>query len=283
MSPIQKAKKIMGGLFVGPGYTPVHTETLDSPEALENKYSHTSSNAGAGHFKGLSWAIAFVIWTAACLVVGFHFQKYHSFIAETATWSPALNVIKYQDTRIEGDFFRPSPFRGAGEAVDEAWDELWMIGGVPIRIDDSELSFLNKSTHRQWTRIPESRGGGVAGYPEVFHQLHCLNMLRMATYPEQYANHTLFSDHSEDIVRAHIAFADVGTSDHCVEILRMQLQCTAEMTPILTEEIPGREFPAPDFNVVHKCKNFDDLVEWTKANVLHGAGNWDIPKFPHRH
>ncbi|KAK8069604.1 hypothetical protein PG994_006220 [Apiospora phragmitis] len=149
------------------------------------------------------------------------------------------------------------------------------VGGVPVRIDDGELSLLNKSSQRQWTRIPESRGGGIAGYPEVFHQLHCLNMLRMATYPEQYTNHTLFSDHSEDIVRAHL--------DHCVEILRMQLQCTAEMTPILTEDIPGHEFPALDFNVIHKCKNFQDLVAWTKENVLHGAGNWDIPKFPHRH
>ncbi|KAK7954444.1 Tat pathway signal sequence [Apiospora saccharicola] len=228
MSPIQKANKIMGGLFLGPSYSPLHIETLDSPEAQENKYSHTSSKAGAGHFRKLAWAIVFVIWTAACLAVGLHFRS--TTIASLRLplgVAPALNVIKYQDTRIEGDFFRPSPFRGAGEAVDEAWDELWMIGGVPIRIDDSELSFLNKSTHRQWTRIPESRGGGVAGYPE--------NMLRMATYPEQYANHTLFSDHSEDIVRAHI--------DHCVEILRMQLQCTAEMTPILTEEIPGHEFP----------------------------------------
>lgn len=48
------------------------------------------------------------------------------------------------------------------------------VGGVPVRVEESKLGELQKDPGRNWTRIPESMGGGIAGYPEVFHQLHCL-------------------------------------------------------------------------------------------------------------
>lgn len=147
---------------------------------------------------------------------------------------------------------------------------MCLVGGVPVRIESSELATSGKSSDRNWTTVPESMGGGYAGYPEVFHQLHCLNMVRMATFPDLYANHTLFADHPSHIVREHI--------NHCIEIIRLQLQCSAEMTPILTENLPGRSFPAPDFKVIHICKNFDELRSWTEDHLLHGVGGWDIPE-----
>lgn len=63
----------------------------------------------------------------------------------------------------------------------------------------------------------------------------------------------------------------------------MHLQCTSEMTPILTEMLPGHKFPSPDFRVIHMCKNFDELKAWTEVNVLHGVGGWDIPEGHHDH
>jgi hypothetical protein len=53
------------------------------------------------------------------------------------------------------------------------------------------------------------------------------------------------------------------------------------MTPILTEMLPGHAYPAPDFNVIHVCKNFDELRDWTKNHLLHGVGGWDIPEHEH--
>lgn len=61
-------------------------------------------------------------------------------------------------------------------------------------------------------------------------------------------------------------------------MLRMQLMCVADMTPLFTLDIPSREFPLADFNSIHVCRNFDELVEWQKKNVIHGAGNWDTHK-----
>jgi hypothetical protein len=107
-------------------------------------------------------------------------------------------LTKFAPREFSGDFFRPSPYRGAGDDVDEAWDNLWMsklngtkqvdrckaltnicasrheVGGVPVRIDESRLKTLQKNPSRNWTRVPDALGGGIAGYPEVFHQLHCL-------------------------------------------------------------------------------------------------------------
>ena len=52
--------------------------------------------------------------------------------------------------------------------------------------------------------------------------------------------------------------------------MRLHLQCTAEMTPILTEQIgPGHNDILSDFNVIHMCKNFDELKVWTRSNALH--------------
>lgn len=50
------------------------------------------------------------------------------------------------------------------------------------------------------------------------------------------------------------------------------------MTPMFTLDIPGRKFPLADFNPIHVCRNFEDLVAWQEKNVLHGAGNWDNHK-----
>ncbi|KAI1501134.1 hypothetical protein F5X99DRAFT_409448 [Biscogniauxia marginata] len=272
----QKAKTFARGRTINSIYSPLSTETLLSSPDYEKQDAKSIPQNGNRPLLTAIWVIGLIFWTVATFLVGSQFRNNAACALETATWSPAISLIRYQDVKIEGDFFKPSPYRGAGDDVDRAWDELWMIGGVPIRIDDNELALIHKSSKRNWTRIPDSRGGGIAGYPEVFHQLHCLNMLRMASYPEHYyTSHPFFSEHSASITRAHL--------DHCVEILRMQLQCTAEMTPILTEDLPGHEFPAADFNVVHKCKNFEELYAWTKENVLHGAGNWDIPTFPDDH
>ncbi|KAK6956212.1 hypothetical protein Daesc_001485 [Daldinia eschscholtzii] len=188
MSLYEKLKTVASGWSITSSYSRLSEETLlPSPDCEKQNIDSVPRNK-KNHLLGAIWAVLFVVWTVAVFLL----------------LAPAIHVVRYKDVLIEGDFLKESPYRGAGENVDRAWDELWMVGGVPIRIDDSELAILHKSAERPWTRIPESRGGGIAGYPEVFHQLHCLNMLRMASYPELYANHSLFADHPPDTTRSHI-------------------------------------------------------------------------------
>lgn len=40
--------------------------------------------------------------------------------------APMRSLIRYKPVETSGDFFQPSPYRGAGPGVDAAWDKLWM-------------------------------------------------------------------------------------------------------------------------------------------------------------
>ena len=93
-------------------------------------------------------------------------------------------------------------------------------------------------------------------------------MLRKTTHMEYYKDVTVFQASSE-VVRAHL--------DHCIDILRQQLMCSAEMAPTFTYTVDGVDEPLPDFSSILQCKNFDELKTWTQQNVIHDGGDWDIP------
>ncbi|KAL1614912.1 hypothetical protein SLS54_009361 [Diplodia seriata] len=197
--------------------------------AVEQKEEHLGRKQGLNPCKAAIACLAVLSWSIFVFEAGTWYPGAETCAMRTSTWSPAQHLIRYAPQAITGSFYQKSPFRGAGDDVDQAWDDVWM----------------------------QSK-----------------NVLRMASYPDHYSNNTFFVDHPAHVVRGHL--------DHCIEILRMQLQCSAEMAPILTEDgLPGHEFPTADFNVVHMCRNFDDLKEWTRSHILHGAGNWDIPGHGH--
>ena len=89
---------------------------------------------------------------------------------------------------------------------------------------------------------------------EVFHQLHCLDYLRHASYSQDH--HPGESERSKS---KHV--------DHCADYLRQVLTCHGDMTPITLEHVPG--VPAlpmpnpppyrPDFAIKHTCRDFDQL------------------------
>ena len=61
---------------------------------------------------------------------------------------------------------------------------LTAVGGV-INISEETLHSVNASTEYSVKLAPEI-GGGYMASVEVLHQLHCLNMLRQATYEDYY-------------------------------------------------------------------------------------------------
>lgn len=51
--------------------------------------------------------------------------------------------------------------------------------------------------------------------------------------------------------------------DHCIETLRLSLMCYADVTPLLVYEDPDAPIGVrADFNVHHKCRKFDKLIEY---------------------
>lgn len=57
----------------------------------------------------------------------------------------------------------------------------WIVGTIDISFE--KLPALNKSQDEDWVRSDQ---GGVLGGLEVFHSMHCLDMVRQYTYKDEY-------------------------------------------------------------------------------------------------
>lgn len=119
-------------------------------------------------------------------------------------------------------------------------------------------------------RVPAEFGGNLAAGVEVFHQLHCLNLLRKTShfnfdyYFKQ--GHVEFSDSSK-MLKMHTA--------HCLDALRQSIMCKADVTPIplvwvdhrpWMKERDENPFSLPNFQNKHKCRNFDAVRTWFIEN-----------------
>lgn len=133
-------------------------------------------------------------------------------------------------------------------------------------IPSERLPFLNRSVEQGFvSAYPNSPTDGYIAGIEVFHHLHCLNVLRQYIWRDGYPESlipSLFKFNSPEVAREH--------ADHCVETIRHALMCNADVTPYLLFEVepePGSDVPArEDFQAFHKCRNFGGLVDWVKAN-----------------
>ena len=75
-----------------------------------------------------------------------------------------------------------------------------------------------------------------------------------------------------------VSFADKGISspwriiiysaDHCIDTIRQVLMCHPDDGLFLSYWIEGRVGPMADFNTMHKCKNFDAMMNWSSENAI---------------
>lgn len=114
-------------------------------------------------------------WTLQSSTVK-HVQRY-------SAWSPAAGAVRY-DAVMYNVTTKSNRFVGAGSEVDQAWREIsydtgddWVPkSALPKLQESSSLLVNNQQTGEEGYRV------GM----EVFHQLHCINLLRRVTYKEYY-------------------------------------------------------------------------------------------------
>ena len=129
-----------------------------------------------------------------------------------------------------------------------------------ILIPPERISSLNRSIGQGFVEAePPAQPGYIAGV-EVFHHLHCLNVVRQWGSRDRYPDGlvpTLLKYNSPAVARAHV--------DHCIEALRAALTCNPYLTPLV--QVPRGGGPAKkDFQATHKCKRFDSIIHWMKEN-----------------
>lgn len=187
-------------------------------------------------------------------------------------WSPALDAVEFVDVKFQNSFLEHTIYRGTPNPDRErAWRDLWNFG--PINIPFERLDVLNKSRDGNWQRTTPEDGGGIVGSLEVFHHIHCLDMIRQYTYRDEYDySKQVAFDGTPKQIRTHV--------DHCINSLRVFLQCKVDIAPYLNVVAPERLLGLDvDFNTQHKCIDFDKIRSWARKHEL------DTTKYqtaPHR-
>jgi hypothetical protein len=128
--------------------------------------------------------------------------------------------------------------------------------------------------NRTW---PTGHGDGHIVQLDVFHQLHCLvsrthnltyapvltsfiqNAVRRAMgqfyYPSW--NHSIY----DDLDSRHVF--------HCIDSLRQSLMCSSDITPLVWGWNKKQKIVQGRVGVVHECRNFDKITEWTKEHAVY--------------
>lgn len=116
--------------------------------------------------------------------------------------------------------------------------------------------------------MPESpyEGSGYLIVLNVFHDLHCIDSLRLALYyflddqwNSTYNPYTLF-EHPDDALWAK-GGRDLSIMhlDHCIDALRQSTQCNGDITPNVYQWSEKWGEVRAWATVVHECRNFDNV------------------------
>ncbi|KAF1964142.1 hypothetical protein BU23DRAFT_575930 [Bimuria novae-zelandiae CBS 107.79] len=131
-----------------------------------------------------------------------------------------------------------TPFtKASSKEVDARWDSISAppgeVGTIKVQKEYLEQNGLRS--------VEVADGSGYLATVDVFHQLHCL-----------------ISPIDNPLWEDHVA--------HCLDSIRLSLQCNADVSLITWKWIKGYGNPWPDFRAKHECRNWDDVLDWTKEH-----------------
>ncbi|TLD09219.1 uncharacterized protein PgNI_06750 [Pyricularia grisea] len=138
---------------------------------------------------------------------------------------------------------------GTNGEKEEAWGQL-LETKVPkwLSVSDKELKAMGKdSTHSDGYPWHRNEDGTVEAVTELWHQLHCLDLIR------KYINRDNW-DYSKNHAWQWGPYRLRQHVDHCVENLRVAIQCTGDMTPVLEYENDDQVWL--DFETKHTCRKY---------------------------
>lgn len=194
-----------------------------------------------------------------------------SYVNKFSTYSPAAQAVRYSDV-LFNDTVASSPpsssYIGQGRAVDEAWNALTEPADWSFLINEKQLWLLEKPKETRAKSMDEKTGErGLKASLEVFWQLRCLDTVRKATYPDS-ADEAMAGMEAEGLASKSKPNSHRSEVDRCLEMIRTNLMCTADIGLVTYEAGKDGSASAPDFASWHTCRNFDGIVRWTKENAM---------------
>ncbi|PQE07785.1 tat pathway signal sequence protein [Rutstroemia sp. NJR-2017a BVV2] len=163
--------------------------------------------------------------------------------------SPAQEAVFYETVSINTPLDEKSLFTGEPrQELEDAWYDILKYQN--IRVTKAELNAINR------TSIPlnDAQGGYLANL-DVFHELHCLNVIREQVYREYYPD-----KHSKALQLEHV--------DHCIDTLRQTMMCHADISLLTYTWIDDYRWPWPRFEIDHECRSWEGVLNWTKSRYI---------------
>ncbi|KUJ08320.1 uncharacterized protein LY89DRAFT_789131 [Mollisia scopiformis] len=184
--------------------------------------------------------------------------------------SPVVRDIglQYHKQPINGSFEKQTIYRQKpSKEVDDAWLALGVSAdSIVIPVDEAAQFGIREG---QVKRVIED-GGGYMADVMVFHNLHCLNLIRQTSRwnwdhysaligtPEAFG--TAFEGFDGEIqLEKHFT--------HCVDMLRQEIMCDAD-TNVYGQWYVKNHGPSKDFSINRQCKDFDAILKWYQGNHI---------------
>ncbi|KAI1340372.1 hypothetical protein F5Y15DRAFT_423308 [Xylariaceae sp. FL0016] len=211
--------------------------------------------------------LSFAVWTTLSVTLILKDSTTLNYeLKQVSTWSPLLDLVDFgfHESRVNGTLFpredRPVARQLPNDEADKVWKEWELTRVFPISAND--VARLGKDLETAVKLEDEYFGLGDDKYAatlDIYHQLHCVNMLRWHAYGPYY-NKTYLDPEKEGFAEVHI--------NHCIDILVQTIQCSGNPNLITMHWAGTQAYPFPDFNIQKKCINFDLLSAWRKENTV---------------
>ncbi|KAK7696270.1 hypothetical protein QCA50_000923 [Cerrena zonata] len=193
-------------------------------------------------------------------------------ITSQMIYSPAQDVLEHQVQKFSNGI-NSTIYQGAPSTeVDKAWKDLYngmmkfQLSGCelqdsPYRALEFGISQIPKSQARLLPNHTSPIPGNEENYVialSVFHQLHCLNVLRKAHYHEYYRDPVTgnIDNISPQDLNDHVS--------HCLDSIRQSLMCSSDISVIVWQWSTKQNLSLPRMDTARSCRNFDKIADWAR-------------------
>ncbi|MCJ1431349.1 hypothetical protein MMC27_000700 [Xylographa pallens] len=192
----------------------------------------------------------------------------NKFLRRTSYYSPILDElsIPLTTTRLNGSFLNTSPpsiyRQPPSPAVDAAWERISLTRTIPI--SSADVLRVGKNPLKT-AKFPLSHNLGPDAHVaqvDVFHQIHCLNILRKELHFSYYYGSAYPSGRASEPAQQPMHVS------HCLHILLQNLMCQASVDVVTHRWVDVQKHPIPDFSVRKTCRDFEAVLEYVEKRSV---------------
>ncbi|KII95582.1 hypothetical protein PLICRDRAFT_34492 [Plicaturopsis crispa FD-325 SS-3] len=201
-------------------------------------------------------------------------------------YSPAQSAVEYKAVKFHSSWAPDLAIyeQPPSDEVDNAWNDLYKY--AISRVPKSEAARLPNKTYP----VENEKDKYFVGL-DVFHQLHCLNYLREALYPDYYPPPEPFTSNTTGATTAaeyaHLEKHRVGHIPHCLGVVRQALMCYSDISTVVWQWDEQIQRVMNRVDVMHTCRDFSKIHDWARDNRLdhlvdlhkHVEDDLDVPVF----